>query len=242
MSAPLLSVVLPIYNEALILDGTVARLLPFLAGLTPDFELICVDDGSTDRSREILESAAHDDARIRVEVSPRNRGKGAAVRRGMLAAAGDRVVFMDADLSTQLEELPALLEALDSGYPVVIGNRRAPGSHLARRQPLLRETLGKGFTILSRLLLAPGIHDFTCGFKGFSRKAAQEIFRRSTQDGWTFDVELVVIAQELNFKLAQVPVTWRHEDNTKVRLASAIFASLRELTVIRWKRFRGEYR
>ena len=242
MTAPSLSVVLPVYDEALVLEPTFATLIPFLEEIGESFEVMCVDDGSNDDSLAILRRLADADPRIRVDALPQNRGKGAAVRKGMLLAEGERVLFMDADLSTPLEEVRRFLGALDSDYEVVIGNRRAPGSQITRHQPWIRETLGKGFTILTRLLLAPGVHDFTCGFKAFQRHAAQEIFRRSTLDGWAFDAELVVIAQELGFKLAQVPVSWAHEEGTKVRLVHAVVGSLRELLVIRWKRFRGAYR
>ena len=240
--SPGLSVVIPVYNEALVLERTFAELVPFLEDLGRDFEIVCVDDGSADRSAEILAAAAERDPRIRWERLPENRGKGAAVRAGVRAAGGERVLFLDADLSTPLEETRGFLGALDSGYDVAIGNRRAPGSEITRRQPWLRESLGKGFTVLTRTLLAPGVHDFTCGFKCFRAEAAHAIFERSTLDGWAFDAELVVIAQELGLKLVQLPVAWKHEDDTKVRLGSAVLGSLRDLVVIFARRLRGRYR
>ena len=242
MPAPGLSLVVPLYNEAQVIEDSLRALVPYLEGLGRSFEIVLVDDGSIDGSRAILERAAAADGRLRVVVHPANRGKGAAVRTGVEASEGDAVLFMDADLSTPLEEMPGFLGALDSGYDVVLGNRRAPGSRITRRQPLLRETLGKGFTTLTRLLLAPGVHDFTCGFKAFRRGAAQAIFGRSTLDGWAFDAELVVIAQEQGLKLAQVPVRWHNEDDTKVRLLGAVLGSLRDLGVIFWRRARGKYR
>jgi dolichyl-phosphate beta-glucosyltransferase len=124
----------------------------------------------------------------------------------------------------------------------VIGNRRVPGSEITRRQPIVRETLGKGFTLLVNLFLAPGVHDFTCGFKGFRRDAAQAVFQRSTLDGWAFDAELVVIAQAQNLKLAQLPVSWHHEDDTKVRLLAAVVGSGIELVQIFARRLAGRYR
>ncbi|MEM7306014.1 MAG: dolichyl-phosphate beta-glucosyltransferase [Planctomycetota bacterium] len=240
--SPGLSVVLPVYNEALVLEGTFRVLVPFLEGLGRTFEIVCVDDGSTDASAALLARSSAADGRIRLEALPENRGKGAAVRHGVLAARGDYVLFMDADLSTPLDETPGFLGALDSGYDVAIGNRRAPGSNIDRRQPWVRETLGKGFTMLTRTLLAPGVHDFTCGFKAFRAEAARGIFRRSTLDGWAFDAELVVIAQEQGRKLVQLPVTWRHEDDTKVRLGAAVFGSLRDLFRIWRLRIGGRYR
>ena len=151
-------------------------------------------------------------------------------------------MFMDADLSTPLNELPGLLGALDAGYDLVLGNRRAPGSRIERRQPWLRQTLGKGFTFLTQQLLAPGVHDFTCGFKGFRRDASRTIFSRSTLNGWAFDAELVVIAGVHDLKLAQVPVRWHHEDDTKVRLLQAVLGSAWELGRIFIRRMTGGYR
>ncbi len=237
-----LSVVLPVYDEAHALEATLAELVPRLERLGKSFEIVCVDDGSTDGSWEILKRLAAADERVRIDRLPENRGKGAAVRKGMLAAEGELVVFMDADLSTPLDEMAGFLGALESGYEVVIGNRRAPGSEITRHQPWIRETLGRGFTVLTRLLLAPGVHDFTCGFKGFHRDAARKIFARSSLNGWAFDAELVVIAHSLGLKLAQVPVAWHDEEGTKVRILQAVLGSLRELIVIGWKRIKGDYR
>ena len=242
MSAVGLTFVLPVFNEALVLERTFLELIPFLEGIGRSFEVLCVDDGSSDDSLRLLTAASERDERIRVLSLPENRGKGAAVRKGVLEARGEHVFFLDADLSTPLEETRGFLGALDCGYDVVLGNRRAPGSKLDRRQPWIRETLGKGFTFLTRTLLAPGVQDFTCGFKGFRAEAARRVFERSTLDGWAFDAELVVIAQEQGLKLAQVPVSWRHEDDTKVRLVSAVLGSLGELGRIAIKRWRGDYK
>ncbi len=242
---PGLSVVLPVYNEALVLERTFRELLPFLEqleGLSGDFEVVCVDDGSRDGSAQMLARAAAQDARVRVHTLPANRGKGAAVRAGVLEARGAAVLFMDADLSTPLQETRAFLASLAAGYDVAIGNRRAPGSEIRRRQPWLRQTLGKGFTLLARTLLAPGVGDFTCGFKAFRGEAAGAIFRRSTLDGWAFDAELIVIARAQGWRIVQLPVTWRHEDDTKVRLGAAVLSSLRDVGVIWLRRVRGRYR
>ena len=237
-----LSFVVPVYNEEQALERTFAELVPFAEGLGRSFEIVCVDDGSTDRSLALLAAAAERDPRVRVFSLPKNRGKGAAVRRGVLEAQGGYVLFLDADLSTPLDEAPGFLASLDSGYDVVLGNRRAPGSDITRRQPWLRQSLGKGFTILTNTFLAPGVQDFTCGFKAFRGDVAKSIFARSTLDGWAFDAELVVIAQEQKFKLVQVPVKWHHEDDTKVRLVPAVLSSLRELGLIFVRRMTGRYR
>jgi dolichyl-phosphate beta-glucosyltransferase len=237
-----LSVVLPVFNEESVLERTFAALVPHLAGLGGSFEIVCVDDGSADRSVDLLLAAAARDPRIRVERHAANRGKGAAVRTGVLATRGERVLFMDADLSTPLEEIARFLAALEQGADCVLGNRRVDGARITRRQPKLRELLGKGFTLLTRTLLAPGISDFTCGFKAYRGQAAREIFRRSALDGWAFDAELVVIANGLGYRTVQLPVRWRHEDDSKVRVGRAVLVSLFDLARIATRRALGRYR
>lgn len=239
---PEVSIVLPVFNEAAVLEQNLLALVGHMESLGRSFEVLCVDDGSADESRAILSRLAQADERILPSELGTNQGKGAAVRAGMLRATGERVLFMDADLSTPLEEVHGFLGALDSGYDVVIGNRRAPGSKITRHQPWIRETLGKGFTTLTNLLLAPGVHDFTCGFKAFKGEASRQIFERSTLNGWAFDAELVVIAQEQDLKLAQVPVAWHDEDGTKVRILGAVLRSLCDLATIASRRIRGRYR
>lgn len=252
MSAPhpFLTFVVPVYNEERVISASLTTLTAFLGEFVAgtgraadDWQLLLVDDGSEDRSVELVEAfqAAHPELPVDLRRLPKNRGKGAAVRDGMLHARGDYVFFLDADLSTPLDETPGFVGALESGYEVVIGNRRVPGAEITRHQPKLRETLGKGFTLLVNLLLAPGVHDFTCGFKGFRREAAQKVFTRSSLDGWAFDAELVVIAQVQQLKLAQVPVRWHHEDDTKVRLVAAVVGSLVEVAQITWRRWTGKY-
>jgi dolichyl-phosphate beta-glucosyltransferase len=242
MPAPALSFVLPVYDEARVIGDTLPALLEAGEGLGRAFEIVCVDDGSTDDSPRLLAEAAGRDERVRVFTLPENRGKGAAVRRGMMEARGDVCVFLDADLSTPLDEVPRLLEAIDAGADVVLGSRRVPGARITRRQPWLRETLGKGFSLSARLLLDPEVRDFTCGFKAFRGDAAREVFSASTLDGWAFDAELVVIARARGLAIAQVPVTWRHEDDTKVRLGAAVAGSGLEVLRIFTRRITGAYR
>ncbi len=244
MHVPALSLVLPVYNEARILERSLAAIVACLEGLelAQGFEIVAVDDGSRDASRAILEAFRAREPRLRVVALAQNGGKGGAVRRGVLEARGRQVLFMDADLSVPLEEVRPLLEALRE-HDVALGSRRAPGARITRHQPWLRETLGRCFTALARALLAArGIHDFTCGFKAFRAEAAERIFRRVTQRGWAFDAEVVVIARELGLRIAQVPVAWRHEDGSKVRVGSAVLRSLREVARIRSNQVRGLYR
>lgn len=249
---PFLTFVVPVYNEEPVLDTSLPILRDYLdqlvegRGKGETWEMLLVDDGSRDRSVEIVETWIEGErdcpGTTRLLKLPANRGKGAAVRKGMLEATGRFAFFLDADLSTPLEETPGFLAALESGYEVVLGNRRVPGAQITRRQPRLRQTLGRCFTMMVNLALAPGVQDFTCGFKGFERGAAATIFQRSTLDGWAFDAELVVIAQTHGLKVVQLPVTWHHEDDTKVRLLAAVFGSLRDLMTITKNRLSGRYK
>ena len=237
-----LTVVLPVFQEERVLAATLEALVADLERRATRFEIRVVDDGSTDRSPEIASRAAAGDPRIVALRAEENRGKGAAVRIGMLGARGTRCVFMDADLSAPLSELDGILAALDEGFDLAIGSRRAPGAHIERHQPRLRELLGKGFTALTRTVLAPGVDDFTCGLKGFRHEAAHSIFAVSALDGWAFDAELIAIARAQGWSWKQVPVRWHHEEDSKVRVVSAVVGSLRDLARILVRRARGAYR
>ncbi|MEO6709406.1 MAG: glycosyltransferase, partial [Planctomycetota bacterium] len=175
MPSPRLSVVVPAFDEAAVLERNLGLLREHLASIGLSFEILCVDDGSSDSTPDIL---ARVEAPIRALRLASNRGKGAAVRAGALEARGDRVVFLDADLSTDLRDLRLLLEALDAGADVALGSRRVAGAAIERRQPALREFSGRVFSRLARWTIAPDVLDFTCGFKGFRREAAQAIFSR----------------------------------------------------------------
>lgn len=242
-----LSIVLPVYNEALVLQRNLETIVDWLTRSRMGegdrwFEIVAVDDGSSDSSPDILREAARRDPRIRVLGLSPNQGKGAAVRVGMLASQGACAIFMDADLSTPLDEIPVLLQALHGGADAAFGTRRAPGASIERNQPWLRRTLGKGFTLLTRILLRSDCNDFTCGFKGFRREAAARIFTRSRLNRWAFDAELVAILAEQKLRIVHVPVRWRHEDDTKVRLFGAVSRSFLELLSVVWRRATGAYK
>ncbi|MBL8898756.1 MAG: glycosyltransferase [Planctomycetes bacterium] len=237
-----LSIVIPVYNEEGVIGAALAATTAFASARGIDCEVICVDDGSRDGSASEIAAFAARDPRVVLHRLPRNRGKGAAVREGVLRARGENVFFLDADLSTPLEELDRFLPRLDAGVDLVLGNRKARESQILVRQPWLRERLGKVFTALCRALLAPGIDDFTCGFKGFRAAAARAVFQRSSLDGWAFDAELVVIARALELRIEQLPVRWKNDPGSKVRIFSAITGALRDLLVLCSRRWRGSYR
>ncbi len=239
---PFLSVIIPAYNEE-------ARLVPSLEVITRYFsvqpyktEIVVVDDGSSDRTCDIVLDWQRKSALpVRLEKNPCNMGKGAAVKRGMLAGAGEYTLFMDADLSTPLETMQDFLPVLRQGADVVIGTRKHPLARIQKYQPWLRRNLAKGFVVLANSLLGTRLTDFTCGFKCFSHKAAQEVFSRSLVSGWAFDGEILFLAQRLGYKVVEIPVTWAHAGGSRVKLRRDVFGSFIGLLAVRSNARRGRY-
>jgi dolichyl-phosphate beta-glucosyltransferase len=212
---PAISVVIPAYNEEARLGPTIERAIAFLAGRGQPWEIVVADDGSTDRTREVAAAAAAGSPHVRVLALTPNRGKGAAVRAGMLAAGGERVLFSDADLATPIEELDKLGVHLDRGADIAIASRALPGADIEVRQHPMRELMGRTFNTMVRALVLGGIKDTQCGFKLFTRAAAHDLFGRATVDGFAFDVEVLWLAKG-RYQVVEVPVVWRHVDESKV--------------------------
>ncbi len=228
------SVVIPAYNEEERVPRAVRAVRDYFARRGEAGEVIVVDDGSADRTAALAEEAG---ARV-IRVSP-NRGKGNAVRTGMLAAAGDPVLFSDADLSAPIEAWDLLRERHGAGAPVAIGVRTRES--VTVRQPLRRVLLGKVGLGVTRLLLLPGARDTQCGFKSFTRDAARAIFPRQTIERFGFDVELLVIARRLGLRTDEVPVPWADDPRTRVRAVRDAYRTFRDVLAIRWKAWRGVY-
>jgi dolichyl-phosphate beta-glucosyltransferase len=238
----LLSVVIPIYNEAARLRQTLEEVGRHLGATGQDFEIVCSDDGSTDGSPAIAREMAAE-LPLRLLVAPRNEGKGAAVVRGMLAASGDPVFFFDVDLSTPLAEIDRFLPFFtEDRADVVIGTRKHRDATIQRYQPWYRVWLGLGYTRLVHWMTGTRLSDYTCGFKAFRRAAAQEIFSRSRVHGWSFDAEILFLAHRLGYRIQEIPVTWADDPDSKVRLLRAISGSFVELLQIRLHQLRGHYR
>ena len=238
---PALSVVIPAFEEARRLPATLAAVIAYASGLGRSVELIVVDDGSRDATAaRAAEALAPLGARSRVLRLETNRGKGAAVRAGVRAARGERVLVSDADLSTPIEELASLERALDAGADVAIGSRALDRSRVERRQALLRDWSGRLFNLVVQLVALPGIHDSQCGFKLFRRAAAERVFARATLDGFGFDVEVLAIARRLGYRIAEVPVRWKNDDDSRVSFARGALAFLDPLRV-RLAIWRGRY-
>jgi glycosyltransferase involved in cell wall biosynthesis len=251
VAPPSLSLVIPAYNEAGRIAATLETALSFLASQPYASELILVDDGSTDATAVIARGAlnAHPTARV---IAIAHGGKAAALRAGMRAAGYDQVAFSDADLATPLDYLTALRAALAAGCDVAIGSREGVG---ARRlgEPVYRHVMGRVFNWVVRLLLLPGIQDTQCGFKLFRREAARAILDRARLYAQpaaavtgprvtAFDVELLVVARRLGYRVCPVSVVWTYGEQSKVQPARDTWYNVRDVLLVRLHAWRGRYR
>ena len=231
MSDPFLSVVIPAFNEAERLPRTLGRLADYLRAFGRAHEILVVDDGSSDATAESARAAG-----ATVLRNDKNRGKGHAVRRGMLEARGQRRLMTDADLSTPIEELKRFLETMDRGFDVVIGSRALPGANIEVHQPWFRENMGRLYNLFVRALAVPGLRDTQCGFKLWTAAAARDAFAPARLDGFSFDVEALYLARKRGYRIAEVPVTWRNDAATRVGLGtgSAAFPDLLRIRLYDW--------
>ncbi|MHB8514076.1 MAG: dolichyl-phosphate beta-glucosyltransferase [Dehalococcoidia bacterium] len=221
--APFVSMVIPAFNEEARLPAGLERVVAFLAAQPHDSEIVVVDDGSGDRTSAIVQARAAalpPNVALRLLRHQRQLGKGAAIRTGCLDARGAFVFFIDADLATPPEESLKLLDVLKTGEAVVIGSRIQPdGSDMRESQPPRRRLVGTLFTNMRKALrVLPDIDDTQCPMKGFRHDAAQAIFARQRLRGWIFDAEVLHIARMLGYRIAEVPVVWRHVDGSRLRV------------------------
>lgn len=219
------SIVVPAYDEAARLGPTLARIAAYHTGA--DVEVIVVDDGSRDATAAIATAGG-----ARVLRHPVNRGKGAAVRTGVLGATGDRILVCDADLATPIETVARLDAALDAGADLAIGSRHVADSRIEVPQPWHRRVLGGGFRGLVRHGLGITVRDTMCGFKLMTRAAGRDLFARARIDRWAFDVEILYLARD-RWRVTEVPVPWRHVDGSRVAVGSAGPRAALDLIAIR---------
>lgn len=236
-----ISVVVPAYNEEKRLPSTLPHLWKSLRRRFNHFEIIVVDDGSTDKTSELVSQFSDKYSEVKLISYENNKGKGYAVRTGVLAARGHYVLFSDADLSTPLREIRKLLKALSEGHDVAIGSRATHEARIVKYQPFYRVLLGKTFNKLVQLFTVRGISDTQCGFKCFRRNAALEIFGCCRIDGFSFDVEALFVARHKGFKIAEIGVLWRNNPLSKVNPVFHSMQMLRDLFVIRFFSMTGCY-
>jgi dolichyl-phosphate beta-glucosyltransferase len=229
--SPTVSIVIPARNETVRLPPSIRQIRETFP--TEPWEFIVVVERSTDGTVDAAKEAVGHDPRFEIVANPVARGKGYAVKTGMLRARGDLVFFMDADLSVPLRYIPAFLRYATEA-DVLIGSRRHPESIIRIHQPLLREAAGRGFNLSLRLLGITPLRDTQCGFKAFTRSAAQAVFSRVEQDGFGFDVEAILVAQAVGLRLLELPVEWADVEGTKVSPLNGL-AAFRDAVRAAWR-------
>lgn len=230
-----LTLVIPAFQEERRIGASLAVILPWLAEHAPHAEVIVVDDGSRDATAEVVAGIAATEPRLRLEKLGHNRGKGAAVRRGVELAQRDWVLLTDADLSTPLTELPKLIRAVHGGAQIAIGSRDVGDSHIERHQPAYRELMGRVFNQIVQSAALPGFHDTQCGFKLLRTDVAKRCFARQTVERFAFDVELLYLARRLGVPIAEVGVTWVNDDRSTVHPLRDASRMLADVLRIRWR-------
>ncbi len=233
-----LSIIIPAYNEARRLPKSLLAIDAYFPEESKPLEIIVVDDGSEDDTSTVVKELGEQIPYLKLSRLESNRGKGAAVRDGVLAAKGELILFSDADLSTPIEEWQRFEEAFQAGADIVIGVRTLPGARIEKRQPLYRVLLGKTFNRTIRLLLGLPYSDTQCGFKAFRKDAAKEIFELCRTDGFAFDVEVLLLAKMKDYSISERPVRWINDADSRVSMARHGLAILREIIKIK-QRLRG---
>lgn len=235
---PYLSIVIPAYNESERIVPTIGAIASYVCSLGRPWELLIADDGSKDDTVALCNDLEL--VNMHVLIAPQNGGKGSAVRRGMLAARGQVVLFADADNSTPIEELGPMLAKIDEGYDVVVGSRAASGAQEAHRS-LLRRTMSATLRGMIRPIFNLRVSDTQCGFKLFRQPAAQRLFTAQTIQGFSFDLEILYLASKWGYKIAEQPVAWVDAPGSKVDSAKEIKRFLKDMARIKRNDFQGVY-
>jgi glycosyltransferase involved in cell wall biosynthesis len=238
MPEPFLSIVIPAYNEAGRIAASLEAIQNYVRRKNFPVETILVDDGSTDNTVEV--ASGH--AEVRVVRNGGNRGKGFSVRRGVLEARGELILFTDADLSAPIEEADKLLAAMESSHAdAVVGSRALQRQLIGIHQSPFREWGGRFFNLLVRIFTGLRIHDTQCGFKLFRRRTTRRAFELQRVERFGFDPEVLFLVQRLGGKVVEVPVRWNHSAATKVRYLRDSLRMTLDLVVLRWRAFTGQY-
>jgi dolichyl-phosphate beta-glucosyltransferase len=234
-----LSIVVPAYNEETRLPHSLPDIIRFVRQQNYPIEVLVVDDGSVDRTADIVREFQRQAGFISLIQVPHG-GKGHAVRSGMLRAGGEYLFLCDSDLSMPIEEVTRFLPPAIEEYDVAIASREIPG---ARRfnEPAYRHLMGRVFNLIVRVLAVHGVQDTQAGFKCFRREAARQVFRRQTIPGWGFDVEVLFIAQRHGMRVVEVPIHWYYKERSQIRPVQDTYNMFREVLEVRWNAWRGRY-
>jgi glycosyltransferase involved in cell wall biosynthesis len=240
MAQPYLSIIIPAYNEAERIPAALLAMDKQLSTVDYSYEILVVNDGSTDDTAVIVEGMTKMVKNLRLVNVKNNQGKGGTVRQGMLVATGRVRLFTDADNSTSIDHFEKMMPFFKDGYGVVIGSRSVRGAKLDPPEPLYRQIIGKGLNLIVQLLLLPGIWDTQCGFKAYTDEAAQKIFALSRINGWAFDVETLALGRRLGYKIKEIPVHWVDDARSHIKFSAGL-QFLAETCKIRWWLWRGNY-
>lgn len=237
-SRPLLSIIIPAYNEEYRLPQSLRKIDEFLKQQSYEAELLVVENGSQDGTTAVAEAFAAGHDYVRVLHS--DRGKGAAVKKGMLEASGQYRFMCDADLSMPIEEVNKFLPPVTNSYQLAMASREAPGAK-RYNEPEYRHIMGRVFNLIVRVLAVPKLHDTQCGFKCFTAEAAEQVFVRQTMNGWGFDVEVAAIALALGYKVVEIPINWYFNDDSRVSPVKDTIRMFREVLQVRRNLRAGMY-
>lgn len=236
-----LSLIVPAYNEMQLIKANLEKMVQFLQLRFDSFEILVVDDGSTDDTVNVVRCFSETSLNVRLLEQVTNQGKGRAIQRGVQESRGEYIIFMDADLPYDLAAVDVFMTALRSKYDLAIGSRHMQGSKI-RGVPLLRYFSGQVFSLLVAVLLFPGIRDTQCGLKGFRAEAARQIFKRVSIQKFGFDVEALYIARKRKYTILPIPVQMTDfRSNSRVRLLQDSSRMFLDLFLIRWNNLRGKY-
>jgi glycosyltransferase involved in cell wall biosynthesis len=238
---PKYSIVIPAFNEAARLPATLQSVVDCIRARGWNAEVIVVNDGSSDATAQITRNFAQTAPEVRLIENPGNRGKGYSVRAGMLQALGEVAVFTDADLSAPIEEAERLFAAIAAGADIAIGSRWLESGRQTHRQPFYRQFFGRCFNAVTRTVMGLHFADTQCGLKAFTRPAAQTVFQLQTIMRWGFDPEILLIALKRGFQVVEVPVSWAHDERTRMSYLRDGIKMLQEITIIRWNALTGRY-
>jgi dolichyl-phosphate beta-glucosyltransferase len=238
---PQYSIVIPAFNESARIPATLESVISCIRAKAWNAEVIVVNDGSTDTTAQLVRDIARNAPEIKLIENPGNRGKGYSVRNGVLQAQGEIIMFTDSDLSAPMHEADRLFAAINAGADIAIGSRWLESGRQTHRQPLYRQFFGRCFNLVCRMVMNLPFADTQCGFKAFTRAAAQTVFQLQTIERWGFDPEILFIALKRGYKVQEVPVSWAHDERTRMSYLKDGLQMLKELAIVRWNALTGHY-